>query len=168
MGVPLTVPGRYPVPASKAREATDNVWQKTGYARFHGGNDIPPSKPGVEGENVYPMWGGVVVFAESKSSHKPGTWGSDYGNRVLVKHKTRHTHSNGTTHTHDWYSFYAHLRVLSTKAGAAADPAKRLGTLGDTGNSTAPHVHFAIQLDPGWLVGVVDPHPYLEKFRKLA
>jgi murein DD-endopeptidase MepM/ murein hydrolase activator NlpD len=168
MGVPLGGRLVYPFPASAGKEASDNVWA-TGphWGNIHGGNDAPPKAKGVAGDPIYPMWPGIIVFAEAVSSRKPGTWGRDYGNRILVRHKKRHTHANGTTHWHDWFTFYAHLKSMRPKAGWEAKTDRMLGTMGTTGNSTNVHCHFALQLDPGWMVGVVDPHPYLEKARSL-
>ena len=169
MGVPAKM--HYPVPAGARRQPTNNCWATTSgkvkYDRFHGGSDIKPSKAGQTGEAVEAAWRGVTVFVAKAGTEKPGTWGSDYGNRILIRHSFTHRHSNGTVHKHDWFTFYAHLKSLRvTKSGVAVVEGALLAGVGNTGQSSAPHVHFALQMDPGYKVAVVDPFWRLEAARK--
>jgi hypothetical protein len=53
-----------------------------------------------------------------------------YGNYVVVKH------------TELFYTLYAHLTDVDVKVGDKVKRGQRIGTLGDTGSSTAPHLHF--------------------------
>ena len=55
----------------------------------------------------------------------------------------------------DLYAFYAHLRpgTVTVKAGDKVKTGTVLGKLGNSGNSTAPHLHFAILDRPDALVG---------------
>jgi len=68
--------------------------------------------------------------------------------------------------SHIWgQSVYAHLHVLEIVAGKAVGRGTQLGLAGNTGNSTGPHLHFAIRVNPhqrvdGW-GGFSDPLPYM-------
>lgn len=56
-----------------------------------------------------------------------------YGNWVEVRHP------DGTT------SRYGHLAKRGVKVGQEVDQGDRLGTVGNTGRSTGPHLHFEIR-----------------------
>ena len=169
LGALMGVPGKmdyYPVPAGKKRDITNNCWSSHSWSGPHGGNDLKPSAPGVEGEAVHPAYPGEVWWTAKAGTSPPGKWGSDYGNRVLIRHKKRHTHANGTNHFHDWFTFYAHLKSIKVAAGQQVTPSDVIGGLGNTGRSTAPHVHFALQLDSGYKQGIVDPWSRLDAARR--
>lgn len=67
---------------------------------------------------------------------------------------------------HAWgQSIYAHLNSVSVQNGQQVGRAQTLGVSGSTGNSSGPHLHFAIRIHPftrtdGW-GGFSDPLPYL-------
>jgi len=68
-----------------------------------------------------------------------------YGNRVVIDH------GNGVETT------YNHLSSISVSTGQKVTAGDRIGSLGSTGNSTGPHLHFEVSkggkfVDPeGWL-----------------
>jgi len=75
------------------------------------------------------------------------------GNHVVVDH-------GGGIHT-----FYAHLQpgTLAVEAGQRVDAGQELGRVGNTGNTTAPHLHFHAMTGPSPLGS--DGIPYmLERF----
>jgi murein DD-endopeptidase MepM/ murein hydrolase activator NlpD len=79
---------------------------------------------------------GVVSFAGPRGG---------YGNLVIVDHP-------GGLQT-----YYAHQRELHVSAGTTLQAGAVLGTVGSTGRSTGPHLHFEVRRDGS----PVDPAPYL-------
>lgn len=68
---------------------------------------------------------------------------------------------------HSWgESIYAHLKTRRVQAGEAVNRGNVIGNSGSTGNSTGPHLHFAIRIYPynraDGRDGFSDPAPYLE------
>lgn len=59
----------------------------------------------------------------------------DYGNYVRIFHADLGFHS-----------FYAHLDQIDVRKGEPVRQGRVIGTAGDTGNSTGPHLHFEIRL----------------------
>jgi murein DD-endopeptidase MepM/ murein hydrolase activator NlpD len=69
-----------------------------------------------------------------------------YGRQVLLRH------ADG------WLTRYAHLRTVRVRMGQQVRAGETIGTVGQTGNATGPHLHFEI-LTPE--KRPVDPAPYL-------
>ncbi|MEO0184229.1 MAG: M23 family metallopeptidase [candidate division WOR-3 bacterium] len=72
-------------------------------------------------------------------------WDSLYGNYVIIEH------------SFNYKTFYGHLDSIIVKRGDAVTGGKIIGTLGSTGQSTSPHLHYEVifQGKP------VDPMVYL-------
>lgn len=88
---------------------------------------------------------GRAVEATRKGEVKSVGWSDIYGNVVVVDH------GDGLE------SLYGHLQGISVKVGYPVIAGDNIGTCGNTGNSTGPHLHFEIRRN-----GVaVDPLPYL-------
>jgi len=108
--------------------------------RGHNGIDFPTPT----GTPILAVDAGMIL----RASFDPG----GFGNFVLM--------------SHIWgQSVYAHLHVLEVVSGKAVGRGTQLGLAGNTGNSTGPHLHFAIRINPhqrgdGW-GGFSDPLPYL-------
>lgn len=90
--------------------------------RFHSGIDLR----GKLGMKVKTIGAGRVVFA--------GNFGG-YGNLVVIKH------ARGIT------SHYAHLGSIDVQIGEILQKRSQIGTLGNTGRSTGPHLHFEMRLN---------------------
>ena len=86
---------------------------------FHLGNDLAAA----EGTAVLAAAGGVVRVAGTHSS---------YGNYLRI------LHDDGDE------TLYAHLQYLFVRAGQRVEAGQRLGTVGQTGNTTGPHLHFEL------------------------
>ena len=67
---------------------------------------------------------------------------------------------------HEWgETVYAHLKSFNIKQGDQVSKGQTIGLSGNTGNSTGPHLHFGVRVNPynrkdGW-GGYTDPAPLL-------
>ena len=86
---------------------------------FHGGIDFAASM----GTPIRAANGGPIAYAG---------WRGEYGIAVEIRHGFRRT-------------LYAHLGALMVRCGDTVAPGQVIGFVGNTGNSTAPHLHFEIR-----------------------
>ncbi len=100
---------------------------------FHTGVDIAAPA----GAFIYPMASGTVVFSG---------WRGGYGRTVIVRH------ADGVE------SLYAHNARNLVRAGDLVDAQTPLGTVGDSGRSSGPHLHFEVRRDGR----AVNPMRYLD------
>ena len=103
---------------------------------IHNGIDIA----GAEGNAIFAVDSGVVVFSG---------W-SQYGFGYLVVLD----HGNG------WQSAYAHLSSIAVVCGQSVAQGTVIAGLGNTGNSSGPHLHFELRNDA---YGKVNPWDFLIK-----
>ncbi len=105
------------------------------FNRFHHGIDIraPIGTP------VMAMHAGVVLNVAYEAG--------GYGRYVVIEHEEQ-----GFTVT----ALYAHLKEASVKEGDEVDAATKIGSVGMTGRTTGPHLHFEISQD----TGLIDPLRY--------
>lgn len=89
------------------------------------------------GEPVYAAGAGTVVYA--------GWSDGGYGNVVVIAH--------GST-----FSLYGHLSRTSVRCGQQVDVGAQIGAVGNTGNSSGPHLHFEVR-DVDW--NLQDPRNYI-------
>ena len=93
----------------------------------------------AEGSSVVASDTGTVTFAG---------WNIyGYGNLIVVNH------GNG------YETFYAHLNAINVVPGQIVYQGNVIGSTGNTGNSSGPHIHFEVRIngaqdDPCWYVGV--------------
>ncbi len=112
--------------------ASSNFTQYYWYG--HPGIDIALA----EGSGVFASDTGTVTFAG---------WNIyGYGNLIVVNH------GNG------FETLYAHLSGINVRPGQVVNQGQVIGAVGNTGNSSGPHVHFeirqnAFQDDPCWYLG---------------
>lgn len=92
----------------------------TGKNAWHSGVDFA----GRDGSDVIAVASGVVTYA-----------GERYGYGKLVEI----SHANG------YVTRYAHHKSLAVVAGDIVKKGETIGTMGSSGRSTGPHVHFEVQ-----------------------
>ncbi|MFO7939668.1 MAG: M23 family metallopeptidase [Bacteroidales bacterium] len=94
-----------------------------GTRRMHHGMDFT----GPVGADIYATGDGVI---EEAGFNLYG-----YGNRVIVNHGF------------GYKTIYAHLHEVKVKAGDKVRRGEVVGTLGNTGRSTGPHLHYEVRLN---------------------
>ncbi|MEN0063617.1 MAG: M23 family metallopeptidase [Myxococcota bacterium] len=118
-------------------KVTDIAWQWPLYGRVssHYGKRTHPSHGGVQfhhgidiaaapGRQVMSAGVGVVSYAGR---------GGGYGNLVEVRHPD------------GYVTRYAHMTTMFVKAGHKVQGGDPVGTVGNTGRSTGPHLHFELR-----------------------
>jgi murein DD-endopeptidase MepM/ murein hydrolase activator NlpD len=110
----------------------------TGDQRFHSGTDLGAP----EGTPVLAAVTGQVVTADFLGG---------YGLTVILQHE------KGTQE-----SLYAHMSQIFVKPGDKVEQGNVIGRVGNTGNSTGPHLHFEWRhlTAEGWVA--VDAGPHLQ------
>ena len=88
----------------------------------HTGLDIATST----GTPIVAAAGGTVTYSGYKGS---------YGNLLVI------SHGNGVT------TYYAHCSKLYVSAGATVSQGQQIAAIGNTGNSTGPHLHLEVRLN---------------------
>lgn len=118
---------RGPVPANAVRGSGNFDWPVSGHITqqfWHGHRAI----------DVGARAGAPIVAADSgyviKASHG---WNGGYGRMVMIDH------GNG------FVSLYAHMNTVYVRQGENVAKGEQLGTVGNTGRSTGPHLHFEIR-----------------------
>lgn len=107
------------------------------YRRFHNGVDV--SLP--SGSPIAAFAEGTVVIAGYRGG---------YGQTVVIDHG-------------DGFStLSAHMSAISVEVGDVVAPGATIGSIGSTGQSTGPHLHFETRLggvpvNPAWFIPVLSP-----------
>ncbi|MCC6282992.1 MAG: M23 family metallopeptidase [Saprospiraceae bacterium] len=87
--------------------------------KFHAGLDFPARV----GTAIQATGDGVVVEAG---------WHSGYGNCVKI------------SHGYGYETLYGHMNRMTVRAGEKVKKGHKIGEVGDTGLSTAPHLHYEV------------------------
>lgn len=90
------------------------------WGRSHNGIDIG----GEDGSHIFAADGGTISFAG---------WVDGYGNYLTINH------GNG------FETAYAHCSQLLVEQGEAVSQGQVIAYMGNTGNSTGPHLHFEVK-----------------------
>jgi murein DD-endopeptidase MepM/ murein hydrolase activator NlpD len=110
----------------------DYIWPVPGFykissdfgpraGRNHDGIDIP----GKVGAPILAVASGRVQYADNKIS--------GYGNMIIIEHSK------------DIFSVYAHNDENIVRVGDQVKKGQKIATLGNTGRSSGPHLHFEIR-----------------------
>jgi murein DD-endopeptidase MepM/ murein hydrolase activator NlpD len=134
---PAAIPCKLAAPLKNSRES-ELIWPTYGiisscfYAVGHTGLDIA---------NTYD----IPVLAAHDGLVYFGGRVQGYGNQIKLQG------SNG------WQTHYAHLNSFVAQEGEYVRQGQLIGYMGNTGNSTGPHLHFELLINEKF----VDPLPYL-------
>ena len=96
---------------------------------FHSGLDLAAR----EGTPVLASGGGRVVFAGRYPLRRNVGWWR-YGNVVVLTHGPR------------YLTIYAHLHEITVRRGATVRRGEQVGSVGNTGWSTSPHLHYEVRV----------------------
>ena len=103
-----------------------------GVVRPHNGIDLD----GDTGDPVRAARSGEVILAGTRNG---------FGKTIVIYHGLGYS------------TLYGHLNSIAVSEGATVSSGDQIGTVGSTGWSTGPHLHFELRIDGG----AVDPTPYL-------
>ena len=132
----------FPLETRSWRVSSGYGWRTdplTGERVFHEGVDLACA----EGTPVLAVMDGLVSAARRSSS---------YGNCLVL------CHTGGTE------TFYAHLQYLYVRPGETVKAGQAIGTAGQTGRTTGPHLHFELwqetrRCDPSGSLGLLENLP---------
>lgn len=86
------------------------------------------------GTDIGAAYGAAIVAANAGTVTLAG-WNSGYGNCVIIDH------GGGKA------TLYAHMSSYSVSTGQTVSKGQRIGSVGSTGNSTGPHLHFEVLIN---------------------
>ncbi len=117
---------------------------------FHSGIDLAAR----EDTPVLCSGGGRVVFAGRYPLRRNVRWWR-YGNVVVV------------AHGEGYLTIYAHLQEITVRRGADLRRGEEVGTVGNTGWSTSPHLHYEVRVreENGNEPVPVDPRIYILNYQ---
>lgn len=98
------------------------------YQSYHSGHnawDISSGGIPVMGKPLLAVDSGTVIFAQVG-------WNGAYGNMVKIRH------ANGLV------TLYAHMDAIHVREGQRVSRGQQIGTVGNSGRSTGPHLHFEV------------------------
>lgn len=103
------------------------------HGSFHYGVDIGAKR----GTTVSAAASGTVTAVVGSCKEGQYSCGGRYGNYIVIEHP------NGQS------TRYAHLSTASVSVGQKVAKGKNIGTTGNTGRSTGPHLHFQVEKSNG-------------------
>lgn len=112
---------------------------------FHAGIDMAA----VEGAEILAPAGGEVVFAGRYSLQRSVAWWR-YGNMVILRHGEH------------FLTVFGHCSEVKVKRGEEVTQGQVIATVGSTGMSTSPHLHYEVRRkDEEGVYRPVDPRIYI-------
>lgn len=94
-----------------------------GVKKFHKGIDFTAPR----GTAIQATGNGKVIRVQKRRN--------GYGNNVIIDHGFGYT------------SLYAHMSIIDVEVGDEVVKGQKIGTIGSTGTSTAPHLHYEIRIN---------------------
>ena len=106
----------------------------TGRNAFHSGIDFA----GRKGTPIVATASGIVLYAYHDSR---------MGKVVVINHDREEMDENGETYIKKglYRTEYGHLDELKVKKGERVKRGQEVGTMGSTGRSTGPHLHYSVR-----------------------
>ncbi len=149
----LTVPSICPLPVGTfvlTSPFGNRTSPFTNTVDFHSGIDLAAR----EGTPVLAPGDGRVVFAGRFPLSRNVRWWR-YGNVVVLAHGDR------------YLTIFAHLQDIDVRRGATVRRGERIGTVGNTGWSTSPHLHYEVRVraEPGAEPVPADSRIYILNYR---
>lgn len=151
------IPSIKPVQEDKLKRKVKNL---SGYGiRLHPVHKVTKFHKGIDftapiGTAIQATGNGTVIRVEKKKS--------GYGTNVIIDHGYGFT------------SLYAHMKVVDVKKGEKVVKGQKIGEVGSTGTSTAPHLHYEVRIN-GKAVNPIDycldglsPEEYHELIEKAS
>ncbi len=135
-----------------------NIWPiqgGIGHISMYFGQNENPFSAGQwylhNGIDISTYRSGDPIVASADGKIIDASYTSDLGNSVTIQH------------SHGFITRYGHLRTMRVKKGQQVAQGQIIGTLGNTGKSTGPHLHYEVHLG----TSVIDPLRFLN-VRKVA
>ncbi len=104
------------------------VWEGQTRTNHSPQNSVDFNRANDEGDNVVAAAAGTVTVVRNLGS-------TSYGKYVVIDH------GGG------WTTLYAHLNTFAVSVGQKVAMGRLIGTVGTTGGSTGPHLHFEERLN---------------------
>lgn len=113
------------------------------YGDYFTGTDIVHTGIDIDAKRGTPVlatgagevtWAGQGLYRGKDSPDDP------YGLAVAIRHDFGYDH-------HQLYTIYAHMDRIDVKVGQHVAPGDPLGVVGNTGNTTGPHLHYEVRIE---------------------
>jgi murein DD-endopeptidase MepM/ murein hydrolase activator NlpD len=142
-GEPIPNKVKYQISSSSGKSNTQNL--APGPISFSG-NFLRP----VQGPVTSPFgqrWGvlhagidiaagiGTPIIAAGSGTVTRAGWNNGFGNYVSIDHGGGYS------------TAYGHLNSISVRSGQSVSSGQTIGTVGSTGDSTGPHLHFEVRVN---------------------
>ncbi len=123
--------------AKNADKKTTKTVKKVGGSGYYACPINAIRTQGVHGHNgvdyAAPVGTSIIAAADGEVMISRTGWNGGYGTYIVIKH------ANGTQ------TLYAHMSQLNVNPGEKVVKGQVIGKMGNTGQSTGPHVHFEIR-----------------------
>lgn len=142
----LTLSFRWPVPGFYYVSQTYNNKSSMYASGSHSGTDIASNGKSIKGAKIIATKGGVVDSVNTGCKHNYAKTrscgcGGGFGNYVVVRSTFKIDGKKVTLRV-----IYGHMTSVKVKVGQYISSGQLLGTVGSTGYSTGPHLHFEFRL----------------------
>ncbi len=142
----LTISFRWPVPGFYYISQTYNNKSSMYASGSHSGTDIASNGKSILGAKIIATKGGIVDSVNKSCKHNYGKTkscgcGGGFGNYVVVRSTFKINGKKVILRV-----IYGHMSSVKVKVGQYVSSGQLLGTVGSTGYSTGPHLHFEFRL----------------------